>query len=423
MKIELIKIQAILICLVPIALITGPFLSDLIVSVLGIFFIFQSIHKRLFHYYYHPIAIILFFFNIYIIVRSLFSEFPILSLESSLFYFRFTIFSLCVWHVLNNYPKLKLYFLYSLIICFLLLIADSYFQYFTGNNILGYPYSKTNLGSSEARLSSFFGEEKILGSYLSRLFPLFFALMALKFSNSKPMIIFSMILFILVDILIIFSSERAAIFYLLFSSLIIILLIEKWKIYRIATLIISLILFTVIIISNQSVKYRVVEKTINQLNIFGDNLHVFSIQHQVIYKSSLMMFRDNPIFGIGPKNFRKTCKKSKYEVLTDKDHSINGCQAHPHNTYIQLLSETGLVGFIPIFFLLLNVLMIFFSHFYSVLFKRKYILTDYQVCLLTAMLITLWPFVPTGNAFNNWLGVLYFLPLGFFLNTLKKNYN
>ena len=108
MNIDLIRIQVFLICLIPLALITGPFLSDMIVSILGLLFLYQSIKKKLIHYYLHPIIIILFLFNIYIIIRSLLSDFPLLSLESSLFYFRFTIFSLCIWHVLNNYPKFLL---------------------------------------------------------------------------------------------------------------------------------------------------------------------------------------------------------------------------------------------------------------------------------------------------------------------------
>ena len=35
--------------------------------------------------------------------------------------------------------------------------------------------------------------------------------------------------------------------------------------------------------------------------------------------------------------FREKCKEEKYQVITELDHSINGSQTHPHNTYIQLL--------------------------------------------------------------------------------------
>ena len=55
------------------------------------------------------------------------------------------------------------------IFTYAILICDGYYQYFNGENILGFKLSGV-------RVSSFFGDELIMGSYLSRLFPLLFAL-------------------------------------------------------------------------------------------------------------------------------------------------------------------------------------------------------------------------------------------------------
>ena len=49
------------------------------------------------------------------------------------------------------------------------------------------------------------------------------------------------------------------------------------------------------------------------------------------------------------------------------------------------------------------------------------IYSDFQICLYAAILITLWPFVPTGNLFHNWLNIIYFLPIGFLLHSNNKN--
>ena len=81
----------------------------------------------------------------------------------------------------------------------------------------------------------------------------------------------------------------------------------------------------------------------------GEKINTFSIQHQVIYSTSLKIFKDNPIFGIGPKNFREKCKEEKYKTYIKEDHSVDGCQTHPRNTYIQLLVETGVIGFSFVF--------------------------------------------------------------------------
>ena len=78
-----------------------------------------------------------------------------------------------LYYYIYIHKKILSYFYYILVVCFSALILDSYIQFFTGINIIGLP--KTG-----ARLSSFFGDELILGSYLSRLFPLLFALYLLK---------------------------------------------------------------------------------------------------------------------------------------------------------------------------------------------------------------------------------------------------
>ena len=56
------------------------------------------------------------------------------------------------------------------------------------------------------------------------------------------------------------------------------------------------------------------------------------------------------------KSFIKNCKKEKYELPNHPYNHIR-CSTHPHNIYIQILSEIGLVGFI-FFIIILNDLLI-----------------------------------------------------------------
>jgi O-antigen ligase len=110
--------------------------------------------------------------------------------------------------------------------------------------------------------------------------------------------------------------------------------------------------------------------------------------------------------------FRILCKDDKYVV------GQYPCSSHPHNFYIQLLAETGIIGF---FFLLSALSYVFFTalkQLKTIVLKQKRHLSDYQVCLLAGILITVWPLTPNGNFFSNWLIIVYSLPLGFYLQSI-----
>ena len=124
------------------------------------------------------------------------------------------------------------------------------------------------------------------------------------------------------------------------------------------------------------------------------------------------MFKDKPVFGHGPKMFRVVCKDEKYAT------GVKPCDTHPHNFYVQLLAETGIVGFLFLFCALVYVFYTSLRQFKSIIFRQKKPLTDYQVCLLAGILVTVWPLTTNGNFFNNWLMIVYSLPVGFYLQSI-----
>jgi O-antigen ligase len=97
---------------------------------------------------------------------------------------------------------------------------------------------------------------------------------------------------------------------------------------------------------------------------------------------------------------------------------------HPHNFYVQLLAETGIIGFSFLFSALSYVVYMALRQLKSIIFREKRALSDYQVCLLAGILITVWPLTTNGNFFNNWLMIVYSLPVGFYLHSLysKKKF-
>lgn len=395
-------------------LILGPFLPDLILSISSVFFLFYVFKNKKFYIFKKKSLMIFFLFSFYIILVTIFrAENKILSFESSLFYFRIGVFSCLIWYLIENNKYLLKYFYYSLVVCFSVLVLDGYYQFFSGTNVLGFPHQ------AGTRISSFFGEELIMGSYLSRLFPLLFALFLIK-KKIKYENYFIALLFILIDVLIYISSERAAFFFLNLSTLFIIILIKNYQKFRLITFLISIILVTLLTVNSEKLSNRMIKGPIESMGLMNENQNknIFTPKHDSFIKTAFNMFKDKPIFGHGPKMFRILCKNEKYQT------GIKPCNTHPHNFYIQLLSETGIIGFGFLTLSFFYVIFCAFKQLNSIFFKKKRYLTDYQICLLAGILITVWPFSPNGNFFNNWLMVVYSLPIGFYLQSIySKNKN
>jgi O-antigen ligase len=381
-------------------LIWGPFFSDLIVSLSALVFLIYVVRKKKSYYFNNKPLIIFFIFCIYCILVSIFvAKDRMLSFESSLFYFRIGIFACLIWYLIDKNKKILSYFYYILVVCFSALILDSYIQFFTGINIIGLP----KIG---VRLSSFFGDELILGSYLSRLFPLLFALFLLK-EKKQLELYFMSILFILLSGLIYISGERAAFFFFVLSWIFITIFLEKFLKLKIIVSVLSLILILVLTFNFSLVQDRMLSNPANNVKKY-----IFTPEHDSLIRTAYNMFLDKPLFGHGPKMFRVICKDEKYAV------GITPCMTHPHNFYVQLLAETGIIGFSFLFSAFAYVLYCAYRQFKSIVLRQKRYLTDYQVSLLAGILITVWPLTTNGNFFHNWLMIVYSLPAGFYLHSI-----
>ena len=399
-------INLIIVSIIPF-LIWGPFFPDLIVSISALFFLFYVFKNKQFHFFNNKPLIIFFIFCIYCILLSVFvAEDIMLSLESSLFYLRIGVFSCFIWYIIDKDKSILTFFYYLIVLCFLALVIDGYIQYFTGFNLSGYKISGI-------RVSSFFRDELIMGSYLSRLFPLLFALFLIK-KKQKYEIYFIGLLFILVDVLIFISGERSAFFFLNLSTVFIIILIKEYQKFRLITFIIAIICVVILSLNSSKLNERMFKGPAEDMGLVKSSKEavIFSKAHDSLIRTAYNMFKDQPLLGHGPKMFRIICKDEKYAT------GINPCMTHPHNFYIQLLAETGIIGFLFLLSALVYVVYTALRQFKSIILKETRPLSDYQVCLLAGILITVWPLTTNGNFFNNWLMIAYSLPVGFYLQSI-----
>lgn len=417
-----------LIYCLPFSLVSGTALIGINVSLISLltffYFIYYKNYVDILNKKILLISIIFFIFYLLINLSSIFSSNYFLSYEYSLLYLRFFVFALGVYIALKNeIIKIK-YLIYCFGLIYLFVFFDGFYQYFTGFDIFGYKWDGD-------RLSGFFGEEKILGSFLSRTYPFFFGL-ASYYSKNKLIMFFAFLGFILSDVLVVLSGDRTAAFYLLISSIIIVVSIRKFQLIRIFTIVVSSILIVTIINYTPQVKERIYDKTVKEIqkvvvdvennqtdkenNDFFQNYYFFTAAHHGYLLVSLKMFEANPILGIGPKLYRQECANEIYQI-NDK----NNCNTHPHNTYAQLMAETGLVTTLIVLMIFLYICFKFFIQIINKYLFSKYILSDQNVCFLTCVFITLFPLIPTGNFFGNWLNAIYYLPLGFIMYEITKN--
>lgn len=416
--------------LIPAFLVTGPFLPDLIVSVSALFFAIYIIQNRLFFLFNNFFFKLFVVFWIILIFSSLFSVQKLISLKVSVFYIRFGIFVIFICYLLDKNKNFLNNFFYSTIITISVVIFDSYLQYFTGENLIGIP-SKVDGG----RLTSFFGDELIVGSFIARMFPLlvsFFFLLKLKYNY-----IYLPLIFFLTDIIVFLSGERTSFGIIIILNFLFIIFLKEFKKIRLLTFLISIVTIFILIFNNPVLKNRMIDQTLNEFKVrnFSEpefkinnnqnfftkiiedkkSFFIFTEQHDQHIKTAYNIFLDNKLIGAGPKMFRYLCSDEKYNV------GKWSCTTHPHNTHIQLLSETGLIGYSIVFFILILISYLFLILFIKKNTKLSINITDYQICHLSSFLITLFPFIPSGNFFNNWLSIVYFLPVGFYLHAIKDS--
>ena len=198
-----------LLCL-PLFLISGPLLTDLTVVIFSIFFLTKFkkfVFEKIFKFF--LFAFIIFYISINI--SSILSDNITISLKSSFFYFRFIFFAIVVAILIQNFRKnfsfLKLFNnLFFTIIT--LLFVDSLFQFINGHNLFG-----QSVGQLKGeRISSVFGNELILGSFISKIMFIFLGLFHSqnklkkdKYYNFKIIYIISLCILV-----ILMSGERAA---------------------------------------------------------------------------------------------------------------------------------------------------------------------------------------------------------------------
>ena len=442
------KLANILFFCFPISFLLGNAVTNIIIisiSLIGIFTFWKELHliKK------DNIFLALFTFFIILLISTLLDSWENPKnnhMYKSLSYIRYFFFFLAVSFFLKS-GKINLkFFLISSFICTFSLSVDVVYQFINGKNLFGYyGYEK-----STYHLAGFLKNEYIAGGYISKFFIfslLFFPFIFKKLEKYKSITLIFLIIIFFSGVL--YSGNRMPLIIFIFSMLLMIVLIKNLRVPITIGFFLCSIIFYISYNNSEKIKtpyysfydnassmwknlkkyaFKEYPELENQKGIkfkhyFFDQdfkrtpdgaenskykMMNFGSGHTVIYITALDLWTDSPVIGNGIKSFRIKCFTKLY--LPNRS-----CEGHPHNYYLELLNDTGLVGTLVFFlflFLIFRKKLLNIKKFEE---KEKLLL----LCLFIIVLNELFPIRSSGSFFSTSSSAYIFFLLGLF-NGLKK---
>lgn len=391
--------------LLPIGLLVSTGASESIVILLTIFFLIYSLSNKNFDWLKDRYFYLLIFLWLSLIINFFFSKNQELALFRSFGFIKYIIFIFAIKYLIYRNKNIEILFIFLSFIV-LLTTFDIYFEYIYKKNILGFQ------SNDSSRIASFLRKELKIAHFL-----LGFCLISIGYyfekikNKSNKFKIAGYICALLILTSIFLTGERANSIRAFFCIFIFFLLTKDNFKYKKIIFIVTILLPLIIYQSSEKIKGRF-DMYISQKYGNENIIKTFKESHHgAHYYTALEIFKSYPIFGIGNKNFREECLDEKYN---NKSYArINErCSTHPHQVYLELLSEHGIIGFIIILF------VIFYSIFKSfVNFNKNQNLIQLGAILFVAS--TFMPLIPSGSFFTSFDATIFWFNYAIMLSYNK----
>ena len=371
-------------------------------------------------------------------------------IKKSFLYLRFLLLYLIIKLLIRkNIINYKFIFL-SFGFCSFFVSIDILIQFLFGTDLFGYE-------SEGRRLGGPFGEEKVAGAFIQRFF-IFLPYSLLLFVKFKNKFYFNLSLFLILIITLLgslLSGNRIPFVMLILTYLTLFLFEKSFRKNLISVFSILVIGFVFIMMepnvyrhhyknfvfnSTQIIKYlknkittgKIIglKESCKNIDISDDNMDLirecsrYLNVHIKEIESGILTWQQNKLFGGGIKTFRWHCNsidRSKMLYFVSKKGEVN-CNNHPHNYYLQIASELGLVGLLILLILFLSILSkgINFVRSSNSDFVDKKIL----MAFLTVFVLEIFPLKTTGSFFTTTNTTFLFIILSFVVGLInKKNFN
>lgn len=390
----------ILISLLPFSILAGPAISLSLIILLDISFLFFFLkqtkeYKILFN---NDLKFLILLFA-YLIFNSLISLDISSSLLRNLGFLRIIILFVAInYFFLDDSFQKKVMKIWMITIG--IVIFDVFYEFSFEKNILGYTSDNGN------RLVSFFKDELIVGGFLNAFYLMIigFLLNYSKEKNKYKILVFSLIFLLAIFL----TGERSNSLKALLGVITFIILLPIFDFKKKLLIFISIvILITSALFYSPTMKTRFVHQI----------KHILSnkdISYSQIYLSGYQVFLNNPIFGVGNKNYRvETCHYKDTKKNLNKKTDLYICETHPHQIYLEFLTEHGIVGSIILLFILFKLI---FSKIKLIISNRNYLQLGSFIYLILVFL----PILPSGAFFGDYSLTVFSLNLSLLYAVNKK---
>jgi len=314
----------------------------------------------------------------------------------------------------KNLIKLKIFFISSTI-AVIFVSFDIFYQFLNGKDIFGFPIIGRKLPGP-------FGDELIAGGFIQRYSLFAFFLVPIFFRNyrinkfNKLIIPF---LFLILFSSIILSGNRMPIIIFLFTVIMILFFQQNIRKFLFLFILIFSLVYSAFFKYSDTVRlnfwsfYDQVYKMtslIKQKDFFNDDSPYYMKEFSSFYNTWLI----NKNFGGGIKNFRYYCRK-RQDIPSNA--SIP-CNMHPHNYYLEILTETGFVGFLITLLIFFNILYLTFikKYFSNSNIKDNNLITPF----IFLFIAEIFPFKSTGSFFTTGNATYIFLIIGVMIGIVRR---
>ena len=357
-------------------------------------------------------------FQLYPILKTFdgdmsFKEYFSTTIKSIFFLKYLLIYFILRFFIEKDIIDLKIFFIScaatSLFVCF-----DIFYQFLVGKDIFGY-------AATGRKLSGPFGDELIAGGFVQRFSLFAFFIIPLFFINyNKRLNIIIPFLFLIYFVGITLSGNRMHLLLFIFMFFLIILFQKQTRKFFLPFIIIFSLTFFLIFNTNKFVRdnflsfYGQTSKMINVLihKDFNEEAYPqYLKEFQTFYDTWLI----NKYVGGGIKNFRYYC----HTRSNLKKNQKFVCNMHPHNYYLEILTETGLVGFILVVFIFSLTLYITFFKKYFLSSNLKY--NNVIIPFIFLFIIEIFPIKSTGSFFTTGNATYLFLLLGILIGLARRD--